>query len=200
MIEVFEIIAQVTTTTLTEVTTEASSWGPSQVIALVAAVGTILAVMVTGVSIWLTYRGSGKRLEHENELQQAQVAEDRRKEGLDAAVKAYSLTAKVVDHTRFHNIQGWAEAGMYMIDSEASLAADDALEALEMVRVLGWEAVRGPALNLWLNVVYMKLTANTAVRDLQDQETDALEVKSDVEKVHRQLSKSLDTYREAINK
>ena len=82
-------------------------WGTSDVIALVAATGTILAVIVTGVSIWLNYLGSEKRLEHEKELQQAQLAEDRRKEGLDAAVKAYSLTAKVEDHTYFHNTEGW---------------------------------------------------------------------------------------------
>ena len=46
----------------------------------------------------------------------------------------------------------------------------------------------------------MNMVANAAVRDLQDQENDAEEVKSDVKKVHRQLPKSLRTYREAINK
>lgn len=175
-------------------------WGTSDVIALVAAIGTILAVLVTGVSIWLTYRGSEKRLAHEKAMQQVELEEDRRSEGLDAAVRAYELVEEVLEQSYFHSIERWAEAGIYMIDSEADRAVHEAKAALEMVRVVGWEEVRKPAFNLPWNVAYMKLTANMAVIDLQDQENDAEKVKSDVEKAHRQLSKSLDTYREAINK
>ncbi len=63
-------------------------WETSDVIALVAAIGTIIAVIVTGVSIYFNYRGSEKR-------HKRQLAHERREAMATTAARAYMRASKL---------------------------------------------------------------------------------------------------------
>lgn len=108
----------------------------------------LTAVLVTGVGAVFTVAANAwlgrNRLDHEERMQQVDLAEDRRREGLDAAVRAYTLAAEVKQKSDFRSIKRWADAGMQSMDSEADRAVHESKAALEMVRVLGWEEVRNP--------------------------------------------------------
>jgi hypothetical protein len=159
----------------------------------------LVAAGITAWSMWLTYKGSGKRLTHEAEMQAERLAEERRREGMDAAVKAYALASKVAERAYFRKIKQWADEGIGFLQPETGHDALDALKALEMIRVVGWKSVRDPANSLWLSLAEMGSVASSAIDALQVGEKDAAEIESDVDEASLQLRKSLVRYRKAIN-
>lgn len=91
-------------------------WETSDVIALVAAIGTILAVAVTGVSIWLNYRGAEKR-------HLRQIDHERREAVVTIAARSYAKAYKLV----MAEADAWSEAAV------ADLSSD-----LAYVMAVGW--------------------------------------------------------------
>lgn len=153
---------------------EASSgWGPLEWIALVAAIAAVVSAGVTGLSIWLTYKGTGRRLEHERVMQQAQFEEDRRSAGLDSASKAYRMASDLgpafapseIDHLAAHG-----DLGLKDDDQWASAATATALEA---VSATGWTAeVREAAKQLRFAVVTLSTIATITIGQLQEEPPD----------------------------
>lgn len=111
----------------------------------------LVAVIVTGISIVVTYLGSGKRLKHEAKMQTERLADEKRREGLPLAAKAYRLASDVRRRYELLLVEKRAgEEDAFRMGSEAKQAVGEAVNALELVTVAGSDIMIQTTANLTL--------------------------------------------------
>lgn len=160
---------------LTTTVAEVSAWGPSQIIALAAAMGTILAVAVTGVSIYFTYKGSNKRLRSEESRHTERLANERRLLHEGNAAKAYGALERVQRWVQLDAVAKAAALGQNRLSrehKEVVMAAVDAITEAkayawrdEMVTAAGWAIMKLVELEQQTDTTIRVLAAGANDRD-----------------------------------
>ena len=187
-----------TTTTVAEAVSN-SDWGASEWIALVAALGTILAVCVTGMSIFLSYRQSDKRLTHEKELQTEKFAEERRAATLQIAAVGYQKAKDVQREITLHRVERRAADSEFGMGDGSRAVVLDAKRALEVVAATGWtEDVRSAASLVIRRIDGLESTAFSAVGGLQ-RSPRGTEIEDRVTDAEEVLAQAIRQYRAALD-
>lgn len=118
-----------------------------------------LSLLVTGLSIWLNYRGSEKRLKHEKEMQTEQLDHERREAVRQTAAEAFVQANELAESLSVEKVLVIGD------QSEDGFLPDDLREAftksersLQLVEALGWtKEVRN-------NATYARLELRTMYR------------------------------------
>jgi len=171
-------------------------WGPPEIIALVAAMGTILAVLVTGVSIYLNSKGSERRLESEERRHTERLAHESREAVKAAAAEAYSKANTVLHFTSIRSIVSSKASPLGASAYEdLSQAGIDAQNALSVVRALGWSKdVRAKAEKLAAELLSSTVAFNEALEIMRSkgENDDAFKL------AREKAADALEEYRKAI--
>ncbi len=172
----------------------------AQGIALVSVLVAGLSVFVTGVSIWLNYRGSEKRLAHEKQMQAEQLSHERREAVRVTAAGAYAKASDVlsdVNVNTIHNIAAESESGL---PDEIKIRSLDAQRSLELVRALGWsEDVRQRALDLEVELLRYMNVGFATVGAIRSESLNQGTVLERFESQGEDAFDALDAYRRAIS-
>lgn len=156
-------IAQVETTTAV-----AEAWGATQWIAGGAVAVALVSALVTGLAVWVAYRGTEKRVEHEAEMQRKQLAEERRAAGLATVSRAYTLAKAVGREINLYRVEQRAAAEEFGMGEESRAVVREAQSALEIVTATGWnEEVRKGASLVLRRIDGLESTAFAAVGGLR---------------------------------
>ncbi len=132
----------------------------------------LAAVIVTGVSIYFNYRGSGKRLKHEAKLLTERLADEKRRDGLPLAAKAYRLASDVRRMYELSLVEKRAgEVDAFGMGSDAKQAVREAVNALELVTVAGSDIMIQAAANLTLMGIVLDQNPQAVIIDNKEKKT-----------------------------
>jgi hypothetical protein len=115
-------------------------WGSAEVVAAVSVGVAALAVMVTGVSIWVNFLDSEKRRAHAERMQGQRLAHERRLTHQAEAAKAYRSAAEVGRWINLTEIEKAVAAGEDRLGSDAKAAVTAAADAMELAKAYAWRA------------------------------------------------------------
>ena len=159
----------------------------------------LVAVVVTGLSIWLNFRQSGKRLTHEAEMQTERLAEDRRAASLATASRGYTLAKDVQREINLYRVEQRAADEEFGMGDESRAVVREAQSALEIVVTTGWsEDVRKGASLVLRRIDGLESTAYSAVGGLQRSRR-GTEIEDRVTDASEALAQAIRQYAMAIN-
>ena len=113
-------------------------WGSAEVVAAVSVAVAVLAVMVTGMSIWMNFLNSEKRRAHEEQMQGQRLAHERRLTHQAEAARAYRSAAEVGRWINLTEIERAVAAGEDRLGSDAKAAVTAAADAMELAKAYAW--------------------------------------------------------------
>lgn len=159
----------------------------------------LVAVIVTGVSIYFNYRGSGKRLEHDATLQTERLDHERRAASLATAAKAYKLAKDVGREINIHRVERRAADGDFGMGEDSRAVVREAQSALEIVTATGWsEEVREGASVVLRRMDGLERTAFAAVGGLQ-RSPSGTEIEDRVTDASAALDQAIQQYRQTLD-
>jgi hypothetical protein len=171
----------------------------SEVIALVAVLVTGIGAVVTGISVWLNYRGSDKRLDHEERMLEKKLAHNRREASRAEAAKAYRLCTEAERKLNWYEVERQGYSGAGQIDGSTKLAVLAAADAMELARAYGWnDAVVDAAGKVLVELANLENRAFATV-GLVGGGRNSEDVREEFQRVYDKYDAAIEAYRVAIS-